>query len=71
MKNLYTYQDKAKKNSFSLMKNKKQNISMSQKLKFYIKDFFSKCEQIDRKLRIWLHLLKGKPLMKNLISCVV
>ena len=53
------------------MKNNKQNISMSQKLKFYIKDFFSKCEQIHRKLRIWLHLLKEKPLMKNLISCVV
>ena len=40
------------------MKNKKQNISMSQKLKFYVKDLFSKSEQIHRKLRIWLHLLK-------------
>ena len=28
------------------------------------KNFFSKCDQIRRKLRIWLHLLK-KSLMKN------
>ena len=26
--------------------------------KFSIKDFFSKCDQIGRKLRIWSHLLK-------------
>ena len=29
----------------------------AQKMKFFIKDFFSKCEQIGRKLRIWSHLL--------------
>ena len=30
------------------------------KIKFYMKDFFSKCDQLwsPRKLRIWLHLLK-------------
>ena len=28
-----------------------------QKMKFSIKDFFSKCDQIHRKLRIWSHLL--------------
>ena len=29
-------------------------------------NFFSKCDQIRRKLRIWSHLLK-KPLMENFI----
>ena len=38
----------------------------AQKMKFFIKDFFSKCDQIRRKLRIWSHLLK-KPLIKNFI----
>ena len=33
-------------------------------MKFPIKDFFSKCDQIRRKLRIWSHLLK-KSLMEN------
>ena len=37
----------------------------AQKMKFSIKDFFSKCDQIRRKL-----LLK-KSLMKNFIFCVV
>ena len=39
-----------------------------QKMKFSIKDFFSKCDQIRRKLRIWSHLLK-KFLMQNFIFC--
>ena len=34
--------------------------------KFSIKDFFSKCDQFRRKLRIWSHLLK-KSLMENFI----
>ena len=34
------------------------------------KDFFSKYDQICRKLQIWSHLLK-KSLMENLIFCVV
>ena len=29
----------------------------TQKMKFFIKDFFCKCDQIRRKLRIWSHLL--------------
>ena len=33
-------------------------------MKFSIKDFFSKCGQIRRKLRIWSHLLK-KSLIKT------
>ena len=32
--------------------------STAQKMKPSIKDFFSKCGQIHRKLRIWSHLLK-------------
>ena len=38
----------------------------AQKMKFSIKDLFSKCDQIRRKLRIWSHLLK-KSLMENFI----
>ena len=37
---------------------------------FFIKDFLSKCDQIRRKMWIWLHLLK-KYLMENLIFCAV
>ena len=40
------------------------------KMKFSIKDFFSKCDQIRSYLWIWAHLLK-KSLMKNFIFCVV
>ena len=35
-------------------------------MKFSIKDFFSKCDQIRRKLGIWSYLLK-KPLTENFI----
>ena len=42
----------------------------AQKMKFSIKDFFSKCDQISKKLRIWSHLLK-KSLMENFIFCAV
>ena len=42
----------------------------AQKMKFSIKDFFSKCDQIRRKLRIWSHLLK-KSLVEKLIFCAV
>ena len=41
-----------------------------QKMKFSIKDFFSKCDQIRRKLRIWSHLLKIS-LMESFIFCAV
>ena len=40
------------------------------KKKFSIKDFFNKCDQMRRKLRIWSHLLK-KSLMENFIFCAV
>ena len=39
-------------------------------MKLSIKDFFSKCDLIHRKLRIWSHLLK-KSLMENFIFCQV
>ena len=39
-------------------------------MKFSIKNFFSKCDQIRRKLRICSHLLK-KSLMKVFIFCAV
>ena len=42
----------------------------TQKMKFSIKDFFSKCDQIRRKLRIWSHLLK-KSGMENFSFCAV
>ena len=44
--------------------------STTQKIKFSIKDFFSKCDQIRRKMRIWSHLL-NKSLMENFIFCAV
>ena len=43
---------------------------IAQKMKFSVKDFFSKCDQIRSILRIWSHLLKIS-LMKNFIFCAV
>ena len=42
----------------------------AQKMKFSIKDLFSKCDQIRCFQRIWLYLLK-KFLMENFIFCAV
>ena len=42
----------------------------AQKMKFSIKGFFSKCDQIRSKLRIWSHLLQ-KSLTENFIFCAV
>ena len=39
-------------------------------MKFSIKDFFSKCDQICNFLRIWSHLL-NKFLMENLMFCAL
>ena len=39
-------------------------------MKFSIKDLFSKCDEIVKKLQIWSHLLK-KPLTENFIFCAV
>ena len=46
------------------------NSYTAQKMKFSIKNFFSKCDQIRRKLRIWSHILK-KSLIENFIFCPV
>ena len=43
---------------------------IARRMEFSIKDFFSKCDQIHRKPRIWSHLLK-KPLMEIFIFCAV
>ena len=40
------------------------------KMKFSMKDFFSKCKQISKKLRICLNLLK-KFFMENFVFCTV
>ena len=45
-------------------------IITAKKMKFSIKDFFGRCDQIRMKLRIWSHLLK-KSLMENFIFCAV
>ena len=45
-------------------------VGTTQKMKFSITDFFSKCDQIRRKLRIWSHLLK-KSITENFIFCAV
>ena len=47
-----------------------QVVYTAQKMKFSIKDFLSKCDQIRRKLRIWSYLLK-KFLMENFIFSAV
>ena len=44
-------------------------LSIAQKMKFSIRGFFSKCDQICRNLRIWSCLLK-KFIMENFIFCV-
>ena len=46
-----------------------KNIT-AQKMKFSIKDFSSKCDQIRSFLRTWSHLLK-KSLMEEFILCTV
>ena len=45
-------------------------LDTAQKMKFSIKDLFSKCDQIRRFLWIWSHLLK-KSLMENFILCAM
>ena len=42
----------------------------AKKMKFFFKEFFSKCGQIRSFLRIWSHLLK-KSLMEKFIFCAV
>ena len=53
-----------------LSRSKNPQSYTAQKMKFSIKDFFSKCDQIRKEMRIWSHLLK-KHLIENFIFCVV
>ena len=46
------------------------SILTTQKMKFSINDFFSKCDQIHSFLQIWSHLLKNS-LMENFIFYAV
>ena len=55
---------------FRIQSNIYNRAFTAQKMKFSVKDLFSKCDQIRRKLRIWLHLLK-KSLTENFIFCAV
>ena len=57
--------DTVTKLGFELSITKNTNTT-TQKMKFFIKDFFSKCGQIRSFLRIWLYLLM-KCLMENFI----
>ena len=45
-------------------------LATAQKNEVFVKDLFSKCDQIRMKLWIWPHLLK-RFLMKNFIFCEV
>ena len=53
-----------------LLKLDKFEERTTQKIKFSIEDFFSKCDQIFSFLQIWSHLLE-KSLMENFIFCAV
>ena len=46
------------------------SVTTAQTMKFSITNFFSKCNQIPKKLQIWSHLLK-KSVMENFIFCAV
>ena len=56
--------------NFAKGKIKVSRVVTAQKMKFFIKGFFSNCDQIGSFLRIWLHLLK-RSLRENFIFCAV
>ena len=55
------------KSQIIVLLNEDMSKCTAQKMKFSIKDFSSKFDQIRRKLQIWSHLLE-KSLMENFIS---
>ena len=55
---------------FSKVRQTLSNMLHCKKKKFSIKNLFSKCDEIRRKLRIWSHLPK-KSLLENFIFCAV
>ena len=65
MKNLSN--DLCKRSSFVVYG---KRIATAQKMRFSIKDFFSKCDKIRCILQIWSHSLK-KSVMENFIFCAV
>ena len=48
----------------------KNQLHTAQKMKFFVIESFSKCDQIYRNLWIWTQLLQ-KALMENFIFCTV
>ena len=45
-----------------------RSVTLHKKMKFSIKDFYSKCNQIRSSLQFWSHLLK-KSSMENVTFC--
>ena len=58
------------KQDFYSFLNMEDITDTAQKMKFSVKDFFSKCDQIRNFLQIWSHILK-KSVTKNFIFCAV
>ena len=50
---LMSIKNKLKSKSDTLCHSIPIQIDTAQQMKFFIKDFFSKCDQIRRKLQIW------------------
>ena len=48
-----------------------RNDDTGQKMRIFIKDFFNKCDQIRRKLRIWSRLLKKSSMKNFFVQCEV
>ena len=67
---LMSIKNKLKSKSDTLCHSIPIQIDTAQQMKFFIKDFFSKCDQIRRKLQIWSNLLK-KSIMENVFFCAV
>ena len=67
---MFTAQNTKVSPNFLVWKFRENAKITAPKMKFSIKDFFSKCDQIRRKMRIWSHLLK-KSLMENFIFCAM
>ena len=57
-------------NMYAKVYGTKDTVYTAQKMKFCIKGFSSKFDQIRGRLQIWSHLLK-KSLMENFVFCVV
>ena len=58
------------RNNYHDRDNARRETNTAQKLKFSIKDFFSRCDQIRSFQQIGSHLLK-KSFMENSIFCAV